>query len=123
VTHLAWLRDWRESGESEGPDSCPFCLMEQIDALVPDLQRKVVKYPCKHGNPRLVNPENLLWLRVYGLIAPYHSWQGKQLGDQTSWIPLIHVEVLRLFCQELQLDFFTTFTKIQHIHEALWQTS
>jgi len=86
---------------------CLLCLDELTRAGAPVLKRGV-KLPCaKHGDPAHLHYEKgALWLNFYALIAPYSK--GGNIDAAT----------VKIFCDEIGLDFIETFTRLTHINTA-----
>lgn len=115
------MRRWRESKNEEPPDTCYQCFVEQVNNKVDDFKRRDVLLPCPtHGDPRDVMPVNAAWIELYEMIAPYHDFREKQAGDQIERHPILNLAIVRLFAEELGLNFFEMLETLTLIHRGLY---
>ena len=70
----------------------------------------------KHRRPDLFSCiESTFYLQLYSFLAGYNEQREIKKGEKQYSIQLINVNVLQVFCQELEIDFLQTFEILSKI--------
>jgi len=82
--------------------------------------KRAVPLPCaKHGDPAQVHTEQgALWLGLFSIILPYNHQRQQGEGEAARQIGIIDANTVKLFCDEIGLDFLQTFERLTRINAA-----
>lgn len=110
---------WEKAGY---PTHCVLCLEEQIAENRPPLQRQAIPLPCpKHGDPLdALSPQWVFYFNLFHVLYPYSQFLSVRKGSkgETEMKSILNLEVLRLLCHELDVNFKRTWERLQTIYEV-----
>ena len=98
-------------------------MQEQVDAKIPDFLRRETPLPCeRHGNPADISAASLAWLSLYDAVKDYSTvnfYEDPNNKKKAKRHEVLNVPVLKILCEELQIDFLEAFETLTSLVRTL----
>ena len=112
--HTVWIK---QGGQL---NSCPLCIDDQAD--LPLDKKHECPLPCaKHGDPEIIEPENLDALEIYAHMSPgSHIYLDFIEGQHTKKKAFLNLTIIESLCRAYECNFLDTLEKLEIIHQELY---